>query len=96
MRSLNTEVTADNRRLSAQNTSLHEAHHEMSLQVARLQDTLNLRDTENAELKNQIDDLQYELMKVQHISLTVIRFIDWIYLYYFSKAIPNPFSVAIF
>ncbi|XP_028163425.1 E3 ubiquitin-protein ligase Bre1 isoform X2 [Ostrinia furnacalis] len=37
----------------------------MTLRVARLQDAVNSRDTENAELKNQIDDLQYELMKVR-------------------------------
>ncbi|KAL0842326.1 hypothetical protein ABMA28_014454 [Loxostege sticticalis] len=37
----------------------------MTLRVAQLQDAVNSRDTENAELKNQIDDLQYELMKVR-------------------------------
>lgn len=39
----------------------------MTLRVAQLQDAVNSRDTENAELKNQIDDLQYELMKVTFI-----------------------------
>lgn len=65
VRATNEEVTAENRRLQALCTTLHDAHHAMTLQVARLQDALNSRDTENAELKNQIDDLQYELMKVR-------------------------------
>ncbi|XP_072944459.1 E3 ubiquitin-protein ligase Bre1 isoform X1 [Epargyreus clarus] len=61
----NEEVTAENRRLQALCTTLHESHHAMTLRVAQLQDAVNSRDTENAELKNQIDDLQYELMKVR-------------------------------
>ncbi|XP_052757577.1 E3 ubiquitin-protein ligase Bre1 [Galleria mellonella] len=61
----NEEVTAENRRLQALSTTLHETHHSMTLRVAQLQDAVNSRDTENAELKNQIDDLQYELMKVR-------------------------------
>lgn len=64
VRSLNVELQAENRRLQALGTSLHERYHTMSLRLAQLQDTLNGRDTENAELRNQIDDLQYELMKV--------------------------------
>ncbi|XP_047527728.1 E3 ubiquitin-protein ligase Bre1 isoform X2 [Vanessa atalanta] len=65
IRATNEEVTAESRRLQALCTSLHEGHHAMTLRVARLQDAVNSRDTENAELKNQIDDLQYELMKVR-------------------------------
>lgn len=65
IRSTNDEVTAENLRLQTLSTSLHEGHHSMTLQVAQLQDAVNSRDTENAELKNQIDDLQYELMKVR-------------------------------
>ncbi|KAJ0180706.1 hypothetical protein K1T71_004110 [Dendrolimus kikuchii] len=65
VRATNEEVTAENRNLQGLCTTLHDAHHAMTLRVARLQDALNSRDTENAELKNQIDDLQYELMKVR-------------------------------
>ncbi|KOB77333.1 E3 ubiquitin-protein ligase Bre1, partial [Operophtera brumata] len=65
VRATNEEVTAENRRLQALCTRLHEAHHEMTLRVAHLQDAVNSRDTENAELKNQIDDLQYELLKIR-------------------------------
>ncbi|CAK1545167.1 unnamed protein product [Leptosia nina] len=65
IRATNEEVTAENRRLQALSTTLHESHHAMTLRVAQLQDAVNSRDTENAELKNQIDDLQYELMKVR-------------------------------
>ncbi|XP_041977764.1 E3 ubiquitin-protein ligase Bre1 isoform X2 [Aricia agestis] len=65
IRATNEEVTAENRRLQALSTTLHESHHAMTLRVAQLQDAVNSRDTENAELKNQIDDLQYELMKIR-------------------------------
>ncbi|XP_013180604.1 PREDICTED: E3 ubiquitin-protein ligase BRE1B [Papilio xuthus] len=65
VRATNEEVTAENRRLQAICTTLQENHHAMTLRVAQLQDAVNSRDTENAELKNQIDDLQYELMKVR-------------------------------
>ncbi|KAL4711981.1 hypothetical protein ACJJTC_011288 [Scirpophaga incertulas] len=65
VRATNEEVTAENRRLQALSTAQHEAHHAMTLRVARLHDAVSSRDTENAELKNQIDDLQYELMKVR-------------------------------
>ncbi|XP_049867438.1 E3 ubiquitin-protein ligase Bre1 [Pectinophora gossypiella] len=65
VRATNEEVTAENRRLQALCTTLHESHHAMTLRVAQLQDAVNSRDTENAELKNQIDDLQYELLKVR-------------------------------
>lgn len=64
IRATNEEITAENRRLQALSTTLHESHHAMTLRVAQLQDAVNSRDTENAELKNQIDDLQYELLKV--------------------------------
>lgn len=70
VRATNEEVTAENRRLQGLCTSLQEAHHAMTLRVAQLQDAVNSRDTENAELKNQIDDLQYELMKVWYLSNT--------------------------
>nr|XP_034840803.1 E3 ubiquitin-protein ligase Bre1 isoform X1 [Maniola hyperantus] len=65
IRATNEEVTVENCRLQALCTTLHESHHAMTLRVAQLQDAVNSRDTENAELKNQIDDLQYELMKVR-------------------------------
>ncbi|XP_063620484.1 E3 ubiquitin-protein ligase Bre1 [Cydia splendana] len=65
IRATNAEVTAESRRLQAQCTALHEKHHAMTLRVAQLQDAVNSRDTENAELKNQIDDLQYELLKIR-------------------------------
>lgn len=49
----------------------------MTLRVAQLQDAVNSRDTENAELKNQIDDLQYELMKVRVILYMYILNLQW-------------------
>lgn len=38
---------------------------DIKLQMAELQDSLTMKETEAAELSNRIDDLQYELMKVQ-------------------------------
>lgn len=58
------DVQAENRNLQSLNTSLHEKHHIMCLKTSELQDSVTGKDTEAAELRNQIDDLQYELQKV--------------------------------
>ncbi|KAK9512946.1 hypothetical protein O3M35_001249 [Rhynocoris fuscipes] len=65
IRQANIEIQAENRNLQALNTSLHKKYHTISLKMAELQDTLSGRETEAAEMRNQIDDLQYELGKVQ-------------------------------
>ncbi|XP_026481796.1 E3 ubiquitin-protein ligase Bre1 isoform X2 [Ctenocephalides felis] len=59
------DVQAENRNLQSLNTSLHEKHHIMCLKTSELQDSVTGKDTEAAELRNQIDDLQYELQKVR-------------------------------
>lgn len=38
----------------------------MCLKASELQDSVTGKDTEAAELRNQIDDLQYELQKVNN------------------------------
>lgn len=60
-----TEIMDENRNLQSLNTSLHEKYHTISLKLKELQDTLTGKETEAAELHNQIDDLQYELEKVR-------------------------------
>lgn len=59
------EIMAENKNLQCLNTSLHEKYHTISLKLKELQDTLTGKETEAAELNNQIDDLQYELEKVR-------------------------------
>lgn len=59
------EIMAANKNLQCLNTSLHEKYHTISLKLKELQDTLTGKETEAAELQNQIDDLQYELGKVR-------------------------------
>lgn len=44
---------------------MHEKYHTISLKMSELQDSVTAKETETAELKNQIDDLQYELEKVR-------------------------------
>ncbi|GAB0096884.1 E3 ubiquitin protein ligase [Sergentomyia squamirostris] len=58
-------IMEENRQLQNFNTSLHEKYHTISLKMSELQDTLTAKETEAAELRNQIDDLQYELEKVR-------------------------------
>lgn len=65
LRQSQVEIMAENRNLQNLNTSLHEKYHTISLKISELQDTLNGKETEAAELRNQIDDLQYELEKVR-------------------------------
>lgn len=59
------EVMAENKNLQSLNTSLHEKYHTISLKLKELQDTLTGKETEAAELHNQIDDFQYELGKIR-------------------------------
>lgn len=59
------EIMAENKNLQCLNTSLHEKYHTISLKLKESQDTLTGKETEAAELHNQIDDLQYELEKVR-------------------------------
>lgn len=65
IRNTNIDVQAENRNLQALNISLHEKYHTISLKMSELQDSVTAKETETAELKNQIDDLQYELEKVR-------------------------------
>ncbi|XP_011186865.1 E3 ubiquitin-protein ligase Bre1 [Zeugodacus cucurbitae] len=58
------EIMTENRNLQSLNTSLHEKYHTISLKMKECQDALTAKETENAELKNQIDELQYDLEKV--------------------------------
>lgn len=59
------ELITENRNLQNLNTSLHEKFHTMSLKTKEYQDATTAKETENAELKNQIDELQYDLEKVR-------------------------------
>lgn len=66
IRQANVQMQSENRNLQALHTSLHEKYHFNSLKVSELQDSVTAKETETAELKNQIDDLQYELDKVRN------------------------------
>lgn len=59
------ELITENRNLQNLNTSLHDKFHTMSLKTKEYQDATTAKETENAELKNQIDELQYDLEKVR-------------------------------
>ncbi|XP_051167926.1 E3 ubiquitin-protein ligase Bre1 isoform X2 [Leptopilina boulardi] len=65
VRNANTEIQTENRNLQAINLQLHEKYHTISLKMSELQDTITGKDTLAAELRNQVDDLQYELNKVR-------------------------------
>lgn len=52
-------------RLQAMHTQLHEKYHALSLKVAENQDMMTGKETEVAELRNQVEELQYDLSKTQ-------------------------------
>lgn len=60
-----TECSRENIRLHQIITSLQEQQHGMSLKLHELQDDLNVRETEIAELQNRVDDIEYENSKLQ-------------------------------
>ncbi|XP_008209347.1 E3 ubiquitin-protein ligase Bre1 isoform X2 [Nasonia vitripennis] len=65
VRKANCDLQMENRNLQAINIQLHEKYHTISLKMSELQDTITGKDTLAAELRNQVDDLQYELNKVR-------------------------------
>ncbi|KAH0949420.1 hypothetical protein HN011_009194 [Eciton burchellii] len=65
VRRANAEIQMENRNLQAINIQLHEKYHTISLKMSELQDTIMGKDTLAAELRNQVDDQQYELNKVR-------------------------------
>lgn len=65
VRRANSEIQTENRNLQATNIRLIEKNHTISLKMSALQDAITGKDTHVAELRNQVDDLQYELNKVR-------------------------------
>lgn len=65
IKNTNIELQAENRNLQELNTTLHEKYHTNSLKMSELQDSITAKETETAELKNQIENLQYELESVR-------------------------------
>lgn len=55
------ETKEENRRLHNLSTELHQRHHEVTLKNSELLDRLAAAETEAAELKNNVDDLEYNL-----------------------------------
>lgn len=64
VRQANSELQTENQKLQSLNTSLHKKYHTMSLKLAGLQDNVNCKETEVAEMRNQIEELQYEYQKI--------------------------------
>ncbi|XP_076054151.1 E3 ubiquitin-protein ligase Bre1 isoform X2 [Oratosquilla oratoria] len=65
VRELNAELQQENKNLDAQNLSLHEKHHLMSLKVAELEEKTQAMETERAEMQNRIEDMEYDLEKTR-------------------------------
>ncbi|WAR01537.1 BRE1B-like protein [Mya arenaria] len=53
------ELQMENKRLHNLVTDLHQRHHQHTLKVAELQDKLTAAETEIAELKNKVEDAEY-------------------------------------
>lgn len=66
VRQANIELQTENRNLHSLVTGLHENQHRFSLKFAESQDKLTATETANAELKNRIEDLEYELSKTRN------------------------------
>jgi predicted nuclease with TOPRIM domain len=68
----NEELTNENKSLNCLVTSLHEKHHVMSLNVAKMKDKLDANELQTDELKNRIDDLEFDLNRTR----VRVRFIN--------------------
>ncbi|ESO82419.1 hypothetical protein LOTGIDRAFT_237018, partial [Lottia gigantea] len=58
-----TEVRRENKQLHNLVTQLHQRHHEHTLKISEMQDKITASETEIAEFKNKVDDLEYEYEK---------------------------------
>lgn len=65
LRQMNNDLIKENRNLQERNIEMHSKYNAMSLEISKYQDTLTGKETEEAELRHQIDSLQYELEKVR-------------------------------
>ncbi|XP_065174045.1 LOW QUALITY PROTEIN: E3 ubiquitin-protein ligase Bre1 [Atheta coriaria] len=65
IRDSNVQLQNENHQLQSVLTGLQEKYHTNSLKMSELRDSVTGKETEIAELKNQIDDLQYDLDKVR-------------------------------
>lgn len=57
------ELRRESRQLHNLVTQLHQRHHEHTLQISELQDKVTAAETLSAELKNKVDDMEYEADK---------------------------------
>ncbi|KAK6192014.1 hypothetical protein SNE40_003570 [Patella caerulea] len=57
------EVRRENKQLHNLVTQLHQRHHEHTLTISEMQDKVTASETEIAEIKNKVDDLEYEYEK---------------------------------
>ncbi|XP_054724010.1 E3 ubiquitin-protein ligase BRE1A-like isoform X2 [Uloborus diversus] len=65
VRQANVELQNENKNLHLLVTGLHEKHHQMNLKFAEMNDKLAAQEIANAELKNHIEDLEYDLSKTK-------------------------------
>ena len=61
----NIELTNENKSLNCLVTSLHERHHTMGLELAEIKDKLELSEQQIDELKNRIDEMEFELNRTR-------------------------------
>lgn len=59
------EIIKENRNLQEKNMELHSKNHTITLNEAKLQETIAAHETAEAEMKHKIDGLEYELEKVR-------------------------------
>lgn len=59
------EIIKENRNLQEKNMELHSKNHTITLNEAKLQESIAAHETAEAEMKHKIDGLEYELEKVR-------------------------------
>lgn len=65
VREANIELQSENKSLNLLVTSLHEQHHTMKLRYAEMKDKLSALEEANDDLKNRIDDVEFELNRTR-------------------------------
>lgn len=65
LRNQTVELMEENEKLQARNIQLHEQHHIISLKMLKFQDAMAGKETEAAELRKKVDDLNYDMEKLR-------------------------------
>ena len=59
-------LLSENKQLQSVSVEMHQKHHQVAIKNSELHDRMSAAETQVAELKNQMEEIQYELESSNH------------------------------